>query len=310
MLPRLLIIGQHADLHVQSVVERLKNKFEIYILDQFVRNDVCLNIDERRLQINEKIIDFDEPILIWNRIKLNFSRVKDNREETPIEKYVKHEWINFCRSIEFIFPNCIAFNKNESVYKHEYKSLQLSLARDSGFLIPKSFFANINPNKLEQYAIKPLFSKKYLDKGGMFTEIIDAKYLDIHADKLSVSPIILQDYVHKASELRILATRFGSMGIEILSQESEINRIDWRRSQRLNEYRPYCIDDALQAKIFTYLKLADLHYGVFDVIINSKGEYVFVECNADGQWLGYADMAGLKDEFVTRFVQMVEQIAD
>ena len=85
MTRKLLIIGQHADLHVQAAVDRLGGKFDVHVLDQFDVNDVCPNSDEKPLKLNSAEIDFCEPILIWNRIKLDFRRVKDNREETAVE---------------------------------------------------------------------------------------------------------------------------------------------------------------------------------------------------------------------------------
>ena len=72
MKRKLLIVGQHAGLHVQPVADRLRDKFDLHVLDQFDINDVCLNYDEKYLQLNGAKIDFYEPILIWNRIKLNF----------------------------------------------------------------------------------------------------------------------------------------------------------------------------------------------------------------------------------------------
>ncbi|MCR9128110.1 MAG: hypothetical protein NXI12_01165 [Alphaproteobacteria bacterium] len=88
----------------------------------------------------------------------------------------------------------------------------------------------------------------------------------------------------------------------------ELNRADWRFSQHINVYEPADIKEEIKEKIFKYLYYMGLEYGVFDFIMDRGGDIVFLECNSDGQWLGYAHKAGCEDDFVGLFASMVRSM--
>lgn len=50
------------------------------------------------------------------------------------------------------------------------------------------------------------------------------------------------------------------------------------------EYSPIEIPEPLSAKLIHYLKKAAIGYGIFDFVLSTAGEYLFLECNSDGQW--------------------------
>ena len=43
--------------------------------------------------------------------------------------------------------------------------------------------------------------------------------------------------------------------------------------------------DDIAGKCIRYLKLMRLKFGAFDFVVTPTGEYVFLECNPNGQWL-------------------------
>lgn len=43
-----------------------------------------------------------------------------------------------------------------------------------------------------------------------------------------------------------------------------------------------------------YLKRMNLNFGCFDFIVTPEGEYVFLECNPNGQWLWIEEETGMK----------------
>ena len=43
-----------------------------------------------------------------------------------------------------------------------------------------------------------------------------------------------------------------------------------------------------------YLKRMHLNFGCFDFIVTPDGEYVFLECNPNGQWLWIEEEPGMK----------------
>mgnify|MGYP000370219233 CR=1 FL=1 len=65
------------------------------------------------------------------------------------------------------------------------------------------------------------------------------------------------------------------------------SQYDWRK--RLGDrsmYSYYKVPPDVDLKCAHYLEIFGLDSGVFDFAVNTSGEYVFFECNANGQWLG------------------------
>ena len=59
-----------------------------------------------------------------------------------------------------------------------------------------------------------------------------------------------------------------------------------------------------------YLAHLGLNFGCFDFIVTPSGDYVFLECNPNGQWLWVEDATGLKiSEAIADFLSSPEASA-
>lgn len=98
----------------------------------------------------------------------------------------------------------------------------------------------------------------------------------------------LQNYIEKKYELRITVCNEDVMACKIDSQvlDDDKGKIDWRQGydyglkQEIVEI-PECIRDFC----IRFLKEMHLNFGCFDFIVTPNDEYVFLECNPNGQWL-------------------------
>ena len=140
--------------------------------------------------------------------------------------------------LNYIFERSRVFYSIQSIARNRYKLHQLWAAKRIGLKIPRTFLGNKPPNRLDKYAIKPVSGVIFPGQGGMFTEVVSARYLSEHQDQLSVAPMFIQEYVEKDYELRVLATRDDVASLAIHSQAHELNRADWRVSQHINVYEP------------------------------------------------------------------------
>lgn len=79
----------------------------------------------------------------------------------------------------------------------------------------------------------------------------------------------VQEYIEKAFELRVtvVGNRIFACRIDSQLQQDDTGKIDWRQGYG------------------TYLRRMGLNFGCFDFIVTPSGEYVFLECNPNGQWL-------------------------
>ena len=72
-------------------------------------------------------------------------------------------------------------------------------------------------------------------------------------------------------------------------------KIDWRQGYDHGlRYEPYDLPNDISEKCIKFLERMRLNFGAFDFIVTPSGEYVFLECNPNGQWLWIEMETGLK----------------
>jgi glutathione synthase/RimK-type ligase-like ATP-grasp enzyme len=108
-------------------------------------------------------------------------------------------------------------------------------------------------------------------------------------DQLKEVPVLVQQYIRKSREYRIIAFRDEAVFVRIDSQRHAASSVDWRRRQ--NDLSMFSVDEpdrGLQQRLASYLRQMGLQTGVFDFAIQSDDEAYFLECNPGGQW-GWLD---------------------
>ena len=111
---------------------------------------------------------------------------------------------------------------------------------------------------------------------------------------LSLAPMILQEYVPKHSELRVIIVARRVFAAEIDSQASVRSRHDWRHYDfDRTAYRAHQLPAAVEQACLRLLSHFGLRYGAIDLILTPSGEYVFLELNPIGQWAFVQDLTGM-----------------
>ena len=107
----------------------------------------------------------------------------------------------------------------------------------------------------------------------------------------------IQEYIPKVFELRVTVVAKKVFACKIESQHLADNegKIDWRQGYDHGlRYEPYDLPDDISEKCIKFLDRMKLNFGAFDFIVTPSGEYVFLECNPNGQWLWIEMETGLK----------------
>lgn len=117
-----------------------------------------------------------------------------------------------------------------------------------------------------------------------------------------VAPLGLQAYVEKRTEVRAYVVGARVLACEILSQEEEGTKVDWRRYPRRADgeidterwrCRPYALPADVAEKLRAAASAMGLRYAAIDLIVTPAGEHVFLEANVMGAF-GFAEsLAGL-----------------
>lgn len=106
-------------------------------------------------------------------------------------------------------------------------------------------------------------------------------------ESLAGSVNFLQRMVDKRHELRVTWVDGQSFAARIHSQSGpEEARLDWRKVDWQDlDYSLDTLPQDLQQQMSAYCREMNIGYGAFDFIVTPQGEHVFLECNANGQWL-------------------------
>jgi len=191
-------------------------------------------------------------------------------------------------------------NDYDRVMFHENKGYQLSLARRIGLSVPETLISN-NAASIVDFAARPgtgrfaikAFANVYIpppfsdpdDELVIYTQLVTADEL-IAADPSDFDgpPFILQEYVEKEYEVRLVMFDGEVLSYAIDSQSLPSATVDWRLADEDPTSNLIETPDAIQAQCAAYLREAGLNYGAFDFCVRPDGSWVFLECNSEGQW--------------------------
>ena len=96
-------------------------------------------------------------------------------------------------------------------------------------------------------------------------------------------PVVVQEYVAHIRELRVYHLDGGLCAFDVRKPEPSS---PWTDPDSVTVGRIDCPDDAAKA-VRTLCEAWGLRYGAFDLLVSPAGEPVFLEANADGDWLWY-----------------------
>lgn len=183
----------------------------------------------------------------------------------------------------------------------EYKPSQLNLARAVGLRVPATLITN-DPQEVRQFAaqfgelvVKPLAEPIIAESGEqkvMWTRRVGPLELADLAG-LELTTHLFQQWIPKAYEIRLTVVGEHSFAVAIHAASAG-TRVDWRTDYDSLSYEVVdCPADVLD-RARSFLSMAGLRYGAFDFVVSADTEeYIFLECNAAGQWGWLAAECGL-----------------
>jgi len=171
------------------------------------------------------------------------------------------------------------------------KMQQLHRAYSLGLPIPKTIISNdaIAVNNFFKLCNGNIIMKlhntlsKSMEANTPFfptTKIDEADLKDLGA--LTYCPMIFQEYIAKAYELRIIYIDGVFFTGKIPNDDK---KTDWRISTgQALKWERYELPQKIKQKIQQLMVEYGLHFGAIDMIRNIHGEYVFLEVNPQGEW--------------------------
>lgn len=130
---------------------------------------------------------------------------------------------------------------------------------------------------------------------GRFTERVMRSDLAYVATSAHLGLCLFQPEIPKRLELRVtvVGERVFAVGIE--SQANRRTSLDWRHYDLAHTpHGAYALPAEVEARCVAVTKALGLTYGAIDIIVTPDDRYVFLELNANGQFLWLEEATGLR----------------
>lgn len=297
------ILSMEQDFSTSDVIDWLNFKdINYYRLNQesLLKTNLQINDDESILIIeNDDNIDLRFFETFWYRrgfFNIPYEKIIINHESDCVnvlnnfnydEKKDVQDLLNFYMSKKRITLN----EYNQQFYN---KLIILEEAKSFGIKIPETLITNkgiILKNFLFKHkniitkAIKNGFNFK-IDKTTFYlhTLLIEESDAENIPDLFSMS--CFQKLIDKAFELRIFFIEETFYPSAVFSQNDEQTRVDVRNynEDKPNRVVPFQLPIIEQNKLIQLMRKLKINCGSIDMMVSKRGEYIFLEVNAVGQF--------------------------
>lgn len=258
--------------------------------------------------------------------------VWDRRPEPPtelplhsaevVDKHNREEALGFLRFLRYYLKDIPSIGSIVYDRVAASKMLQTTIAQQVGLSVPDTCFSNRKTDILrfaaryKEVVLKPIensniWNEDNEEEYALYTQkAFSASLHDVPEEAFTQTVSYVQNYVPKAYELRITVVGRRVFACKIDSQclEEDKGKTDWRQGYDYGlKYEVYDLPQDIADKCIRFLQLMHLNFGAFDFIVTPSGEYVFLECNPNGQWLWVELETGMKiSEAIADFLQNPE----
>jgi glutathione synthase/RimK-type ligase-like ATP-grasp enzyme len=247
----------------------------------------------------------------WRRdaaqLSLKHLQVPEENSLDEIECYWGYRWL-----LESQPPELFPLSHPARMREASNKLLQLWIARETGLTSPATLFTNSKQalsdfaSKYQQVVLKPL--KVALVRDSATDETISIVSRGVSAQRLhelssaeQEVAAFCQEKVQKIADVRVNVLPSRSIACRIETSALAGDDVDWRATTFDHGHEIISFPKHLDEACRKFLRLTDLKWGAFDFGLTESGEWIFFECNPNGQWLWIELKTGLPlSEFFAR----------
>ena len=236
---------------------------------------------------------------IWERRPHLIKELPIRYSDRRLNKFLRSEANEFLRFLRYYLRDIYSIGSIANDRVAASKMLQLNIARELGMCIPDTAFGNCKAafaNLCEKHdflSLKAIDGESYYYKDDkeyvFFSRKASSKdVLQKPEESFTQTFSFLQNYVDKKYELRITVCNKDVVACKIDSQSLDDDRgkNDWRQGYDYDlKHEIVEIPEKIKDFCFAFLAKMGLNFGCFDFIVTPDNEYVFLECNPNGQWL-------------------------
>jgi MvdC family ATP-grasp ribosomal peptide maturase len=189
---------------------------------------------------------------------------------------------------------CRFVNPLEAERAAQNKLHQLRLARALGLEVPRTLVTN-DPARVRSFfeqvrgrmvakMLTPLTQSMEGGQPFVYTSAIGPEHLEALGE-LRHSPMVFQERVDKARELRVAVVGGRCFAGAIDASRSLTGQVDWRRAAPTEcHWELGELPAEVAARLEQLVAALGLVYGAVDLIVTPEGRHVFLEVNPGGEW--------------------------
>lgn len=313
----ILIITSSVDISVNEVckeLDKLGSKYFRLNIDQiifgssfsFKKND---KIWEYIFNISGNTIQNDTFNVVWQIGTIELFAMFEKKLNNVIDiefskKFIKEEYRQLLLSFYILNKNKKWVNGYQNVISANQKMPNLVLASELGLRTPKTIITN-NSDEAEKFClennwniiVKPFKFIEFENRNNLyyaFANKINKTEFHKFKNNIALAPTMLQEYIEKDIELRVTIIGDKFFTVAINSQTSDISKNDWRiiDPSRI-EHSEFKLPKDIEEKLTLFNKFYGLDYSGIDLIIDKQGNFVFLECNPEGEWYWLEEILAL-----------------
>ena len=266
-----------------------------YLSDITLTQTVDKNGGDMVITLRDVTFSIHEVRAVWFR-KLWTPKIVEEILESyrdNVAAEIQSTLFNFFNLLEKRVPCINPLSLDLKIGMHKYN--QLEVANKHELLIPKTvitsdktvleaFFNQNGQNIIAKLQNSLSFS---MGIGARFfpTTEINSENLPMLWDTLDCCPMIFQENIPKAYELRVAYVDGVCFTGKINTTQTVDGQTDWRNAAvESATWGPYELPEIIAYKLHNMMQDFGLSFGAIDLIKTPEGEYVFLEVNPAGEW--------------------------
>lgn len=287
--------------YVAKALEQRGIQFFRFDTDRFP-NEVRISYDPLtgvKIDDGGRTVSANEIRSVWYR-----RHVAPNLPESldqGIREFCERETRAFVEGTLATLPTKRWLSAPHAIWRAEKKPYQLAVAADLGFALPSTIVTN-ESSYVKDFAHHRSIVAKAVSSGyianpdgnhAIFTSLVAPRDLN-DLNGLTLAPVTFQELVEKVADIRVTVIGHDVFAAEILSQNNESSRTDWRATDDPNlPHKHHILPNVMVNRCRQLVSSLGLGFGAIDFALKPDGQYVFFEINPNGEWLWIEDQLAL-----------------
>jgi len=204
------------------------------------------------------------------------------------EQFRRAQWAAFMRSL-MVFDRCLWINHPVRTYEAEQKAIQLRLAAQIGFDVPRTSISN-SPGPVEWVAgtndwvaakgLDTVLVREASEESFGYTNLLRPE--DVRRYELRSAPLILQEGLREKLDLRVTVVGDAAWPASVTVHGEPIVG-DWRLARSDAQFTCADLPPTIAERCVSLVRRLGLEFGAIDLAL-SQGRCYFLEINPTGEW--------------------------